>query len=171
MVVSSDGADVPDAQAAIPLVAALVDALGEATRVVAVEAVRPAAGDVKEARGTFLAPLRSSSKTVDSAVSTVNDLEDFRGVVAMVLALADLGQGRVGHYGVGSGADSLVPESGMTPVVALVPAYRRADRVGATVRPWRRWPTRCSWSTTAPTTTAPPKRLPAPPAPRSSCCR
>jgi hypothetical protein len=32
--------------------------------------------------------------------------------VAVVLALVDLGVGRVGHYGIGSAAERLVPESG-----------------------------------------------------------
>ena len=49
---------------------------------------------------------------IDDAVSTVDDLEDFRGRAATVLALADLGAGRVGHYGLGPGADRLVPADG-----------------------------------------------------------
>lgn len=112
VVASGDGADIPDAQGAIALVRALAEASGTATRVVAVEPGRSAQGREPEVRGRFIGPLRAESKELDTRISTVNNVEDPRGRVAVVLALADLGVGRVGHYGVGSGADRLVPESG-----------------------------------------------------------
>lgn len=112
VVASGEGADVPDGQAAIALVRTLAAASGTSTRVVAVEPGRPSSGREPEVRARFIGPLRAEGKELDARVSTVNNVEDFRGRVATVLALVDLGVGRVGHYGVGSGADRLVPESG-----------------------------------------------------------
>ncbi len=112
VVASGEGADVPDAQGAIAVVRALAEASGTSTRVVAVEPGRPAQGRDPEVRARFIGPTRAEGKELDARVSTVNNVEDFRGRVATVLALVDLGVGRVGHYGVGSGADRLVPESG-----------------------------------------------------------
>jgi len=42
-------------------------------------------------------------------LSTVDDIDDFAGRLAAVLALADLGAGRTGHYGVAGGAQRLLP--------------------------------------------------------------
>jgi hypothetical protein len=112
VVVSGDGADVPDTQGAIALVRALAEASGTGTRVVAAEPGRPAVGRDPEIRSRFIGPLRAVSKELDNRISTVNNVEDPRGRMAVVLALVDLGVGRVGHYGVGSGADRPVPESG-----------------------------------------------------------
>jgi hypothetical protein len=112
VVASGEGADVPDAQGAIALVRSLVAAAGTGTRVVAVEPGRPAQGRDPEVRARFIGPLRAEGKELDTRVSTVNNVEDFRGRVAVVLALVDLGVGRVGHYGIGSAAERLVPESG-----------------------------------------------------------
>jgi hypothetical protein len=112
VVMSAQGVDVPDELAAIPFVEALADASGTATRTLAVEPGRPAKAPDAGERAAFIGPLRSTSKDLDGAVATVNNIEDFRGQAAVVLALADLGLGRVGHYGVGSGADRLVPEAG-----------------------------------------------------------
>jgi hypothetical protein len=112
VVLSAQEVDVPDDLAAIPFVKALADASGTEKRTIAVEPGRaPKAPDPGE-RSAFIGPLRSTSKDLDGAVATVNNIEDFRGQAAVVLALADLGLGRVGHYGVGSGADRLVPEAG-----------------------------------------------------------
>ena len=112
VVASGEGADLPDQQGAIVLVRALAAASGTSTRVVAVEPGRPANGRDPEVRARFIGPLREQGKDLDARVSTVNNVEDFRGRVAVVLALVDLGVGRVGHYGTGPAADRLVPESG-----------------------------------------------------------
>lgn len=112
VVASGEGADVADPMGAIALIKALTAAGGTSSRVVAVEPGRPAQGRDPEVRGRFIGPLRSEGKDLDNRVSTVNNLEDFRGRVAAVLAVVDLGVGRVGHYGTGSGADRLVPEAG-----------------------------------------------------------
>jgi len=112
VVASGEGADVPDSAGAIPLVKALSAASGSSSRVLAVEPGKPSQGRDPEVRGRFIGPLRAESRTLDNRVSTTNNIEDFRGRVAAVLALVDLGVGRVGHYGTGAGADRLVPESG-----------------------------------------------------------
>jgi len=46
---------------------------------------------------------------VGDRLSTVDNLDDFAGRVAAVVSLQDLGVGRRGHYGVGPGAQRLVP--------------------------------------------------------------
>jgi hypothetical protein len=46
--------------------------------------------------------------TLSKQVSTVDDLELAQGQVAAVLALSDL-ERRIGHYGYGNGASSIVP--------------------------------------------------------------
>jgi hypothetical protein len=48
---------------------------------------------------------------VAALVSTVDNLEDFRGRFAAIYALRDLAAGKVGHYGVGPRATRLVPET------------------------------------------------------------
>ena len=42
-------------------------------------------------------------------VSTVDHVGDFAGISALILALAGLPEGQVGHYGVDDGADALLP--------------------------------------------------------------
>ena len=109
-VVASDGqAAVPNDELAGPFVTQLAQAAR--ARVLAVEPGRDAGGKGKPARrALFVGPLRSDSQ-VSTLVSTVDDLEDFRGRFAAVYALRDLGDGKVGHYGVGPGAARLVPDT------------------------------------------------------------
>ena len=45
-------------------------------------------------------------------VSTVDALEGFEGLAAMVLALAEAGDGVVGHYGLDESASRLLPPLG-----------------------------------------------------------
>ncbi len=59
-------------------------------------------------RDEVLAPIREND-SLGTQVATVDDLESEMGTIAAVLALGDLGRGVVGHYGVGSGADRLLP--------------------------------------------------------------
>ena len=108
VVISGPGADVPDVQLAVPLCGAL--ARNQDARVVAAEGLN---GD-PQARTEFVGPLRRD-KTMNARVSTVDDLEQFYGTVALVLALDDLGRGDVGHYGVGPGASRLVPAPAQPP--------------------------------------------------------
>jgi hypothetical protein len=60
-------------------------------------------------RGDTLGAIRDDD-ALDAEVSTVDDLERVEGAVATVLALADLGRGVVGHYGIGEGMERQLPE-------------------------------------------------------------
>lgn len=59
-------------------------------------------------RGASVAPIRSDDQ-LKASVSTVDDLDLVEGRVAAVLALADLGDDVVGHYGYGTGASAPMP--------------------------------------------------------------
>jgi hypothetical protein len=61
-----------------------------------------------ERRTTFVGPFRDDGDVRD-AISTLDDLDRAAGLFGSVLALEDLGEGVVGHYGIGKGADSLLP--------------------------------------------------------------
>ena len=107
VVASGQGADVPDRLLAGPLVQQL--SRSAARRVMAVEAGREAQGGQPEQRARFVGPLRSRAEDAGT-VSTVDNLEDFRGRFSTVFALRDLAEGKFGHYGVGPAATRLVPE-------------------------------------------------------------
>jgi hypothetical protein len=108
IVVGGDGGAVPDEQLAGPLVDALVDGSEAPPNVLtlAAEGVRPEEGTERAA--TFVAPLRSDEE-LSARVSTVDNLDEFAGRLAAVLALQDLGDLRFGHYGHGPGASRLLP--------------------------------------------------------------
>lgn len=59
-------------------------------------------------RGDLLEPIRGD-EALAMEVSTVDDLDLVAGRVATILALADAGDGLVGHYGYGSDADAVLP--------------------------------------------------------------
>jgi hypothetical protein len=107
VLVSDADPDVPNEQLAGPL----ATELGEqaALRVLVAEPGREATAENPARRAVFLGPLRSDDET-RGRISTVDNLESYRGRIAAVLALADLGAGRVGHYGVGPHASRAVPE-------------------------------------------------------------
>jgi hypothetical protein len=65
-------------------------------------------GDDATDRGAWLAPIRDDEQ-LRAAISTIDDVDRVEGQVAATLALAALGRGVVGSYGVGAGADSSVP--------------------------------------------------------------
>lgn len=67
--------------------------------------------DGEPERGAALAFVRDD-EDLATRVSTVDDLELVQGRVATVLALAELGRGRVGNFGVGSEAQGPLPEAG-----------------------------------------------------------
>lgn len=108
-VVVSDGqAEVANEQLAVPFATQLAE--GARARVLAAEAgevVRGAA--LPEHRGVFVGPLRSGPAA--PLLSSVDNLEDWRGRFSAVYALRDLGSAKVGHYGAGPGAARLVPET------------------------------------------------------------
>ncbi len=64
--------------------------------------------DAETPGGEFVGAVRSDRRLRDR-LSTVDDAGVFAGWAATVLALDDLGRGRVGHYGTGAGAERLLP--------------------------------------------------------------
>ena len=99
VIVSGDGADVEPAALAQPLVTDLSDA---DLRILAVQPVRPTADPPEEGEDEpapeFVAALRADDG-VAGRISTVDNVDDYRGRTAAVLALAELQSGRRGHYG------------------------------------------------------------------------
>jgi hypothetical protein len=109
VVVSAATAEVPNEQLAVPLAAQLARQPG--TRVLAAEPGREPAGNGQPGqRAVFVGQLRQDAQ-VAALLSTVDNLEDFRGRFAAVYALRDLGAGKVGHFGIGPRASRLVPET------------------------------------------------------------
>lgn len=97
-VVASDvNASVPNEELADPLAVQLAKSFP--ARVLGVEA-----GGV-----AFVGPLRANSQAA-AQLSTVDNVGDFRGRMAAVLALQDLGRSTVGHYGDQARASRLMPE-------------------------------------------------------------
>jgi hypothetical protein len=122
VLVSGMTADVPDDLVAVPLARALVARQGSggsarpAVDLLAAEAVPPADEEVEgdaEGQGeppepaAFVGMLREED--VGDRLSTVDNLDAFAGRLAAVVAIDDLAAGRRGHYGVGPGAQRLVP--------------------------------------------------------------
>ena len=113
VLVSGATAEVPDVDLAVPLARALVARGGSdepAVELLAAEAVPPVDADAEaEARepAAFVGVLREDD--VGDRLSTVDNLDAFAGRLAAVVAIQDLGAGRRGHYGVGPGAQRLVP--------------------------------------------------------------
>jgi hypothetical protein len=100
LVVSGAGAEVGDDVVAVPLVQGYAQANG---RVVAAES----GVDTDGGRAVFVGLLRGDA--LAARVSTVDNLESAMGQTAAVLALEDLGVPRYGHYGVGPGAQRILP--------------------------------------------------------------
>ncbi|HVF75474.1 MAG TPA: copper transporter [Acidimicrobiales bacterium] len=108
VVVGGHKAEVPDEQLARPFAAAL--ARQAPLRVLAAESEKPGTEEQPPERGLFVGPLRADEEA-NKRLSTVDNLESYRGRVAAILAIADLGpEGKVGHFGVGPRASRLVPE-------------------------------------------------------------
>lgn len=103
LVLSGPGAKLADENVVLPLLREL--AASRVTAALAVEAVDPSD---PELRPTFVPAVRSD-RALHDMVSTVDDARSFVGWAAVVLSLADLGSGRVGHYGTAEGADGLLP--------------------------------------------------------------
>lgn len=95
VLVSGPTAVLDDSLWARPLASGLVDPdAGSDVLLLAVEAL--AAGDPVEAE--FTEPLRTDDALAER-LSTVNNIDEFAGRLACVLALQDLAQGQTGHYG------------------------------------------------------------------------
>jgi hypothetical protein len=94
----------------VPLLRPLLEVLADTGRPVTLAADATLAsppGQGEKASG-IVATVRGAGRLRDR-VSTVDVLDDFAGLAAMVLGLADLANGQIGHYGVGEGADALLP--------------------------------------------------------------
>lgn len=103
VLVSSGTAPEMNLAVGLPLVRRLVRQ--PPPRLVAVDAQPLTPGAVT---APFVGRLRSRPELA-GALSTVDAAGDFRSRIAVVLALAELGKGRTGHYGQGPGAQRLVP--------------------------------------------------------------
>ncbi|MDQ6911124.1 MAG: copper transporter [Actinomycetota bacterium] len=101
VLISGAGAGVSDDVVALPLARALAQS---STRIVAAEAGQDSPGG----RGVFVGLLRKDGN-VAPRLSTVDDLESPMGQAATVLALQELAGPRFGHFGVGPGAERLLP--------------------------------------------------------------
>jgi hypothetical protein len=107
IVVSGPGADVADAELAAPLTRALVDRSTAVAPPVPVLAAELSPEDGEGEAADLVRSLRSDD--VQDRLSTVDNLDSFAGRLAAVVAVQDLGVGRRGHFGVGPGAQRLVP--------------------------------------------------------------
>jgi hypothetical protein len=93
-----------------PVLQPLLETIAGKARPMAVAADAPLdqpLGDGEQAYG-IVAAARGDGRVRDK-VSTVDHVGDFAGVGALVLALAGLPEGQVGHYGIDDGADALLP--------------------------------------------------------------
>ena len=104
LAVSEDDVAVPNEVALLPLIGALSDAQ------VGVVATAPLQGE-EATVSAFIESLRSGE--LANRVATVDNL-GVEGEAAAVLALQDLAAGRLGHYGLGEGVDSVLPPSART---------------------------------------------------------
>jgi Copper transport outer membrane protein, MctB len=100
---SGEGASLDDSLVLYPLLGDLADP--DEPAAVAVEATAP---DAEAPRGSFVGEARLDND-LRNGLSTVDDGEGFAGWAAAVLALAQLSDGRIGHYGIGEGAQRLLP--------------------------------------------------------------
>ena len=114
VLVSGADADAAGATLVVPLAAALVAPQTDGTPAVdllVAEGQAPLEGsdaeEGEEPQPGAVELLRDDD--VGDRLSTVDNLDDFAGRVAAVVSLQDLGSGRRGHYGVGPGAQRLVP--------------------------------------------------------------
>jgi hypothetical protein len=117
VVVSGPGAVLPDADLVVPMLDRVTeDVIPQSGGAVVVAAQRGPDDDTQATEGfdpavervAFVGQLRTSESLRDR-LSTVDDLERFTGLVAVVLALEHGSVGQFGHYGVGEGAQSLLP--------------------------------------------------------------
>jgi hypothetical protein len=103
---SGEQADVAPETLAVPLAGLLVDER-EGLPAIGVLATE-ARSTLDEPLHEFVTLLRDDDD-VAAGLSTVDNIDDFAGRLAAVLALADLRDGQVGHFGQGPGAQRLLP--------------------------------------------------------------
>lgn len=103
LVVVGGSSVVPDDLFMVPLVERLAQGANEPTGTVVTSAMGEGA-EVSEVVSVIRA-----DDDLRSLVSTVDGLDHFQGWMATVLAVGDLADDVVGHYGLGEGATSLLP--------------------------------------------------------------
>lgn len=108
LLVSGAGAEAPDDRVALPFAQALVTSGTAAGNERAALVAAEAGHDAGDGRALFVGLVRSGSDLANR-VSTVDNLESPIGQAAAVLALGDLDVPRTGSYGVGPGAQRLLP--------------------------------------------------------------
>jgi hypothetical protein len=106
VLVSGRGAKVPVPELAGPFARLLVDDRGGLAPM-ALLAAEDRNDDATEDE-ELVVPLREDDD-VAGRLSSVDNIDEFAGRLAAVLAIVDLGEGRVGHYGRGPGAQRLLP--------------------------------------------------------------
>lgn len=111
LVVSSQDGDIPNPAVAVPLVAAMAEL---SLPVVAADVSRGDTdprpdGEEEDDPVPFVGPLREEEQ-IRGRISTVDHAAGFRGRTAVVFALAELSEARVGQYGTGRGAERFLPD-------------------------------------------------------------
>ena len=104
VMVSGPDPAVPDSDFLLPTLQAMA-AAGPTPVVVASAAV---GANPERTRTAVVGPIRSDER-LKKNVSTVDDLEQFGGLAAVVLAVGNLDNDVHGHYGFGDGATPLPP--------------------------------------------------------------
>lgn len=108
VMVSGTGAEATDDRVAVPFTQALVNQAAQQGLVTARVVAAEAGQDTPGGRATFVGPLRADG-SISAKLATVDHLESPMGQAAVVLALVDLSEARAGHFGVGPGAQRLLP--------------------------------------------------------------
>jgi hypothetical protein len=104
VLVSGEASDM----AAEPLVTALATDLSTLpVPTVVGEVYRPT--EAQLARGAVVAPFRDD-KVLHNSIGTVDDVDLVQGQVALILAVGEAADAKVGHYGYGRGADQALPQ-------------------------------------------------------------
>ena len=103
LLIDGSQAHPPPGSVTLPVLRAAAAAGG---RLALAEVFRPTA--TIKARGSVVRGVREDA-ALSRVISTVDDLDDLRGQVALTLAVQELGTGRAGHYGEGPGASSQLP--------------------------------------------------------------
>ncbi len=103
MLLAAGSADVPDDLVFEPLLARMSRATDTPVLAVLSSAVN---GDGGVSDAVLVV---RENEMLRELISTVDSLEHFEGVAAAVLAIADLGEGVIGHYGIDDSASRLLP--------------------------------------------------------------
>jgi hypothetical protein len=103
LLIDGSQAHPPPGTVSLPILRAAAAAGG---RLALAEVFRPT--PTVKARGAAVRGVREDP-ALSRVISTVDDLDELRGQVALTLAVQELGTGQAGHYGQGPGATSQLP--------------------------------------------------------------